>query len=72
LKLNENNPDAIATKGALLLLRARTDSDPEERSKIAAVATTELERELQLNSILRNQYELSLKEAQNVERASQP
>jgi hypothetical protein len=63
LKLNQESPDSIAMQGSLLLLQARSESNPEERKRHATAAAAALEKAIEMNSFLRNEYEPLLKEA---------
>ena len=63
LKLNKEAPDTIAMQGALLLLQARSESKPAERTRLAVASATALEKAIKMNPFLRNEYEPLLKEA---------
>jgi serine/threonine-protein kinase len=66
LKLNADNSFAIAVQGTLFLQQARTESNSTKRAEYASSATTALEKAIQINPLLRIQYEPFLHEARDL------
>jgi eukaryotic-like serine/threonine-protein kinase len=63
LEINPRNVEAVALKGALVLLDARSRSDIEARARTAQAAKKILETAIDMNKLLRHEYGPLLEEA---------